>query len=138
MEGGIDMARLKGKVLGLLVRGWGQGLSRVLGCGQNGRSSGWQGRQMAGCGAWAGVRGCWRVRRSVLRLGEGVGGAGGGAVGRGCWFRQLCSMQAAQVSSPSPTDSWGGVTWLGEWCACLQGLEMWNSPFSLKKKKLFS
>lgn len=107
-RGGLDMARLKGKVLGLLVRGWGQGLSRVLGCEQNGRSSGWQGRQMAGCGAWAGVGGCWRVRRSVLRLREGVGGAGGGAMGRGCWFRQLCSMQVARVSSPSPTDSWEG------------------------------
>lgn len=49
------------------------------------------------------------MRGSVLRLGGGgVGGARGGAVGRGCWFRQLSSMPAAQVSSPSPTESWEG------------------------------
>ena len=50
--GRLDMARLEGEELGLLVRGWGQGLSGVLGSSQNRRSSGWQGRQMAGYGAW--------------------------------------------------------------------------------------
>lgn len=46
--GRLDMARLEGEELDLLVRGWGQGLSRVLGPARtdavvDGREDRWQG-----------------------------------------------------------------------------------------------
>lgn len=81
-----------------------------------GRSSGWQGRQMAGCGAWVGVCGGCRRVRSVLRLGGGgVGRAGGGAVGRDCWFRQLCSMKRRLRSAAPLHGETGRSHGWGEW-----------------------
>ena len=75
------------------------------------------------------------MRGSVLRLGGGCGRCKRWSRGKGLLVQTVELNAGCSGQQPLSHGELGGVIWLGEWCACLQGLELRNSPFSFKKKK---